>query len=390
MKTQNKRLNISKKLGIVGIASLALAGVVATLGAKEAKGALAAEIPNDRINLTVGSALSTYKGYQRYEGYVFALDEEKEITTTSSDALVLRFKNNKTSKCGYAFYLNGTLNSGTSGTPTTTYLYSDAGKSIQTISHGSFSVGYYVPAAGSTNYSYVSIPLSNFTNAVSGKTVALKNFTIAIRLQGVASTLDNSTSNASLYGAYLARDFATTGDLNVAGLAQIYTPKATNFTEFDSGNTGITSSCIVATFHKGETDAAVNYAKEFVSTIGAVCDEGGSTVVADLQSAWGTMATSYASLDADSKLSLKKSVETSKDDDLKAFASLYDYVYSKYTSDVGEDFAGRNPTPVSSAKVAILNNINNATLIVIISVVSVVSITALSVFFLKRKRQINK
>lgn len=213
----------------------------------------------NRMHLTTGSSLFTYKGYQRYEGWTFTLDENKTITPTASDSLVLKLRNNKLEKCGYTFFLNNpspnvTQVKGTSTSPTYSYLHKDDGSFIQTISHGSYGTGYYIPSAGSTNYSYVSIPLSNFNGVTIGNELTISSFTIGIRLKGVAdSDIKNASSDASLFGAYLCNNFTAEGELDIDNLTKIYTPGISNFTAYDSGNSGITADCIGLSYEVGSS-----------------------------------------------------------------------------------------------------------------------------------------
>jgi hypothetical protein len=323
-----------------------LAGVISLRGSSVVD-LNAAGIPEDCVTLTTGPSLATYKAYQRYEGYRFTVDTEETITSSANTALVLKFENNRIYSTGFAFYLNGTLNTGSSATPTTTYLYQNT-SFVQTISHGSYGVGYYIPSTGANDYNYVVVPLTNFSNASPiGTEITVQNFTIAIRLKGVA---DNATvgtryseTDANLYGAYLSSDFDAEASLNVAGLEKIYTPGSSNYLAFDSGNTGITAACIVATYHESETADAILFAQQFNSAFDAICDAAGNSDIGALEIEWENQATAYASLSSDGKISLTKSIGDVVNSDLLAFCYRYDFMYGKYSSALGDDFAARNP-----------------------------------------------
>lgn len=234
----------------------------------------------DKLHFGTGASLSTYKGYARYEGYKLnANGEVSSFTSSANTALVFKIKNNV--RVGYAFYLNGQLNSGTSSVPTTTYRY-DGETYVASVSHGSYSIGYYI---STTDYDTIVVPTTNFTNASSGTAVSISDITMAIRLKGAAdSNLTNSSANLDLYGIYLTENFTAEGDLDVSSLKTVYTPAKDSYSEFDSGNTGITSACITASYYtkanvtcapteNGTVTATPCYAGE-TSTITATADSG--------------------------------------------------------------------------------------------------------------------
>jgi uncharacterized repeat protein (TIGR02543 family) len=207
----------------------------------------------NRIGLTEGPSLNTYKTYQRFVGYRFSLDEQQAVTPDESSSLVLKFENHSQTSTAFAFYLNGTLNSGSSAAPKTTYLY-NGDQYVKNINHVAYSVGYY-NSISATSYNHVVIPLTNFPNVTLGNIITIEDFNIAIRLKGVADNVEGtmySQANAGLMKAYLLEDYIIGESLNLSALQPIYTPRGDNFTIFDSStSTPITENCVLANYQEG-------------------------------------------------------------------------------------------------------------------------------------------
>lgn len=210
-----------------------------------------------KIVLKQGNNISTYAGYQRYEGYTFNFDNALTIEKSTS-AIVLDFENNNNEqKTALAFYLNNVLNDGTSTEPSTTYLYND-NILTGTIEHKSYSVGYYSGNGVIQKYNRVVIPVSNFSKITTDEITAT-SFTIAIRLKGIDTSFSNP--DIILRSIYLIDNYTKNGELKVQNLKKVYTPSSSNFEAFDSGNTGITANCITASYSEESfVDVQVNTA----------------------------------------------------------------------------------------------------------------------------------
>lgn len=370
-------MKIKNLLGLFGaMAVVASAPLLSTTTKPEAPVMAESEATSENMLMfTPGSKLSTYAGYQRYEGYKLTLNGE--TVSNEQSAFVLKLHTISSRNCGLTFYLNNTLVSGESAKPTQTYLYSDNGY-ISAVSHGSFAVGYY----SDTTAKYVVVPFSNFTNG-SAASVKMTSFTIAIRLKGVTTTdkLYLGSLSAYLRDISVVSNYTAQGEIDFTNLHSIYKPSATNFAEFDSGNTGITKDCMEATFYDG---AAVDYVKSFNQAIGGVCDSDGATNKNNLKTAWEDKTTEYNSLSTSAKAYLTLDSSKYDLDDSKEFAGKYSYVYGKYGATLAlSNFIGRN---VSSSQVVSYNSLsaNNST-IVIVSTISALAILVTAAFLFRKK-----
>lgn len=297
----------------------------------------AESIEENMLAFSPGSKLSNYVNYQRYEGYQLTLSGQE--FTNNSSAFVLKFHTISDEKCGLTFYLNGTQMSGASATPTSTYLYDETGYR-STVSHGSYAVGYF----RDTGSSYVVVPFANFSNAATSATV--NSFTIAIRLKGVTSAdINYGSLNAYLRDISIVENYTPTEILDLTNATSVYKPTPTNFTPFDSGNTGITADCMLANYYDG---AGITFAKNFIETFDSVCDPQGQTDQTLISTTWSSLATQYSSLSNEAKNYLK--LESAKFDlqSMKDFDAKYSYIFSKYGTKLGlENFVGRTITSVS-------------------------------------------
>ena len=150
----------------------------------------------------------------------------------------------------------------------------------------------------------------------------------------------------------------------------------------------------VSIFKEGEAEA-VEFAKKFNAAMAGVCDKDGKTEESKLQSAWetiaGTYATDLATKAAAKSLLADNNLKTCANEDLVKFAEGYDYIYKKYGVALGEyggDFADRKVTPQSSSRNLIsIKNVSTSTWI--IASVAIVGIAAVGVFFIYRKRKEN-
>ncbi len=331
------------------------------------------------LAFTPGSNLATYVGYQRYEGYNMVLSES--TFENNNSAFVLKLNTIGDRNCGLTFYVNGTLMSGASATPTSTYLY-DATSYRSTISHGGYGVGYY----GDKDSKYVVVPFSNFTNATTS--VTLSKFTIAIRLKGVttADKLYLGSLNAYLRDISVIENYTPQGNLDLTNAVSVYKPSATNFTAFDSGNTGITADCMLANYYDG---AGITFAKNFIETFGAVCDPQGDTDTSLISSTWSSFATQYASLSDYAKAYLKLASSKYDLDEMKDFDEKYSYIFGKYGTSLSLiNFTGRTITQVSLNPFGTLKNDKNLTpIFIILALVLATSVGAIAFIQYKKKHQ---
>lgn len=130
----------------------------------------------------------------------------------------------------------------------------------------------------------------------------------------------------------------------------------------------------------------VSTAKELANTfnkvlgVGICDDQGEDTHQGKLSTAWNEMSSLYSSLSSDEKEILTLASSESSDEDIKAFASLYNFIANKYSY---TNFASRNL--VSRIEINNSNNIDSNLLLV--SVVSVITILSLSSYlFIKSKK----
>lgn len=245
----------TSKLSCIAFASILLAGSLIFVKSSPVK--VNAADKDYKVLLTQGSNISAYTGYQRYEGYTFNSTSVNNVPYSDSTAIVLDVENcNVTTKTALAFYANGKLNSGTSTTPTSTYLY-DQNILSGVKKHESYSVGFYSGNGVEQKYNYIAVPITNFS--FDAETVNVSSFTIAIRLKGIDVSYSNP--NLALRGIYVTTNFKANSSLNLESLQNIYTPSSSNFTPFDSGNTGITENCIKATYSE-ESFVEVNVTSE--------------------------------------------------------------------------------------------------------------------------------
>lgn len=137
--------------------------------------------------------------------------------------------------------------------------------------------------------------------------------------------------------------------------------------------------------------AAIKYAKAFNTSISGVCVEQGKTDVGALQSAWSNQATEFAKLIEAAQTVLKNATKDHDNDDIKAFASKYDFVYTHYTAELasyGANFAARSYSP-SETNVSIGSNttIDVTTAMIIISISTLVAVSSLAVICYIKKRK---
>ena len=255
------KLGIASLFLVLGLAVLCMFGLFSNPKAK-------AEGEEGKIALRVGPKLSTYTGYSRYEGINFiANGATDDLTFTSSEttAFVYKVKLCNSASTAYAFYLNGQLNTGASATPTHTSLYKGS-EYVGETSHGAYSVGYY---NAKTDFDYIVVPTTNFSNAAKDTSVTISNVSIAIRLQGVASNkIEYATANMDVFGIYLATDFVKEQALNVAGLKTIYTPASDSISNLDTGNSGITPDCIIGEYRTKITPTLTSDANGSLEFVG--------------------------------------------------------------------------------------------------------------------------
>lgn len=154
-------------------------------------------------------------------------------------------------------------------------------------------------------------------------------------------------------------------------------------------------------FTSSAYDEAITFAQAFEakfgfsSTASGVCNHDGSTAISDVQTAWKQMSEKYTTdvTNETAKKILKGEIASSHSA-IVTFAQGYDYIYGKYSSELGEyggDFASRNPTPLTNTsypRVVNLTSENNIAIVVFILIGSVSLIAAGSFFVIrKNKRQ---
>ena len=147
------------------------------------------------------------------------------------------------------------------------------------------------------------------------------------------------------------------------------------------------TACVSGYKDVGERSTyTVSTAKELANTfnkvlgVGICDDQGEDTHQGKLSTAWNEMSSLYSSLSSDEKEILTLASSESSDEDIKAFASLYNFIANKYSY---TNFASRNL--VSRIEINNSNNIDSNLLLV--SVVSVITIISLSSYlFIKVKK----
>lgn len=137
---------------------------------------------------------------------------------------------------------------------------------------------------------------------------------------------------------------------------------------------------------KEDLQAAIDFAKAFNDSIGGVCRADASTDKTAMKEAWAAMSADFSKLIEAAQNIIKSATTEHANDDIKAFAAKYDYVFAKYgTAWELNNFAGR--TPAASAPFTYALSANNNTLITIVVVCSVSSITLLGAILLIKRRR---
>ena len=133
--------------------------------------------------------------------------------------------------------------------------------------------------------------------------------------------------------------------------------------------------------------AALEFVNTFNSEIGGICDENGHTNVTNLNTIWSSLAEEFGNLSNEVKNLLKTDLSSSTAKDFIEFNSKYNYVYSKYASQLtAGNFVSRNVANANGNLYVIDDNDTIATFIVIASCVSVLSFAAL-LMIKKRKHR---
>lgn len=135
-----------------------------------------------------------------------------------------------------------------------------------------------------------------------------------------------------------------------------------------------------------DVQAAIDFAKAFNDSIGGVCKADASTDKTAMKEAWAAMSADFSKLIGAAQNIIKSATTEHANDDIKAFAAKYDYVFAKYgTAWELNNFAGR--TPAASAPFTYALSANNNTLITIVVICSVSSVTLLGVILLIKRRK---
>ena len=134
----------------------------------------------------------------------------------------------------------------------------------------------------------------------------------------------------------------------------------------------------------------ISYAKYFNEQIEGVCDEQGvSTVISDLQTAWANVKTRFDNAPADSiRTAIKAATAADENDDVAEFVAKYASVYylrGSSLSSQGGDFLLTGITPKARISFGTISKENNTMLLIVIA--SSISLIAVGgFFFLKRKQ----
>lgn len=133
---------------------------------------------------------------------------------------------------------------------------------------------------------------------------------------------------------------------------------------------------------------ATEYAKHFISEISKICSstkDGGD--IASLRTEWGNEKNLFLALKDDAtRLWLTYASPIEDDEDyLNRFAALYDYIYTKYGSNVGDNFANRNIQPMNSSQNRFLLLNENSSSYVVVTVVSFIGLVTISTFIFRKK-----
>lgn len=148
-----------------------------------------------------------------------------------------------------------------------------------------------------------------------------------------------------------------------------------------------------------ELKEAREFAQGFNTSLGAVCNAGGSSDKDALYTAWEAQKTAFLALDAGDGSPqdiLKKATSSHDVEDIAKFIAKYEYITAKYGSyfaskDASYNFLGEGHVPASLYGGLVDNNnsVPTASVIAIVAVVSVLSISAIVVLVSVKKRKHN-
>ena len=134
-------------------------------------------------------------------------------------------------------------------------------------------------------------------------------------------------------------------------------------------------------------EAAEEFAAAFNTAIAAKCDANGVNTDLDLlKEAWDAQAVEFGKLNEDVQEILKKASKTHTVKAIGEFAKKYDYVFGKYSATLVNDFAKRNPTPISGLGLNTTNSSNSSITIILIAAATVTSI-AVGLYFINRRKE---
>lgn len=137
--------------------------------------------------------------------------------------------------------------------------------------------------------------------------------------------------------------------------------------------------------------SAISFARGFNSTFAegaGVCVADGSSDVATIKSNWEAKKTAYTSLSETAKNYIKDEYKDTYTD-IGNMLARYDYIYGKYSSELGADnnFLSRTPINTGSARSLNLTSDNSVTFIAIIVVASITLIAASSYIVVKKSKR---
>lgn len=148
-----------------------------------------------------------------------------------------------------------------------------------------------------------------------------------------------------------------------------------------------------------ELKEAREFAQGFNTSLGSVCNAGGSSDKDALYTAWEAQKTAFLALDdgdGSPQDILKKATASHDVEDIAKFIAKYEYIAAKYGSyfaskDASYNFLGEGHVPASlyGGPVDNNNSVPTASIIAIVSVVSVLSISAIIVLVAVKKRKHN-
>ncbi len=247
------------------------------------------------------------------------------------------------------------------------------------------------------------------TDSVTGKTTIVAGQ----HLQFSIAAVSGGYSIQGLSGKYIGWNSASNNGLTSSNSALVNTiaydtDNDVSTITCSAGTKGLTlntssgqfryySNATVQLYKLVESSEAVAYAAEFLEVLSsgqnAVCDNDGTTVLADLIAAWGTLAEDFADLSNADKQQFTQGAADESGNDINQALALYDYIAAKYNTQLETqtladfDFMGRNIQPAQTSRTVkgVVDSTTASALLVIISSISLVTIGGY--FFLRKKKE---